>query len=209
MTPRPVRSLRLVALALAIGSLTLACSRAPKNHWWQFWRRGAPSEVVHVDDQMIPGPLDYQSGTSGHLTADELAFNPDQATVGLPEPAAIRQDVQGVLTDLVTIYFDYDSFQLTPEARDALREDARWIAAHPDLAIRIEGHCDERGTEEYNYNLGMKRAQAVREYLVTLGAQEDRLHTWSWGETRPLDPGHAESAWQRNRRVQFAVWSTD
>jgi peptidoglycan-associated lipoprotein len=202
-----------LALVLLISSLGFGCAKAPRNHWWQFWRPKR-SQVVHLDDNVVPGPPGMQPyGTtdawSGNLDPDMLAINPDEELIGLPEPEPIREPTEGLIANLATIYFDYDSFVLSAEARQALALNAEWVADHPDLTIRVEGHCDERGTEEYNYNLGQKRAQSVREYLVGRGIDESRLHTWSWGELRPLVPGNDEMAWSQNRRVQFAVWSVD
>jgi len=205
-------------LLAILAGLLAGCSRAPRDHWWQFWRRGAdPDLTVIADDTFTgaPDPLDWSGSpdsdlySSGHLTPDDFILDPDDGLISLPEPDPIRQDPEGILVDLRTIYFGYDSFDLGTEQMEDLRYNAGWITDHPELSIRIEGHCDERGTEEYNYNLGQKRAQAVREYLIRNGALEDQLHTWSWGETRPVDPGQGEAAYSRNRRVQFAVWAEE
>jgi len=201
---------RTLTLAVLASSVLAGCSRAPRNHWWQFWRRGAPSSVSDMD--IAPGapgsrPYGDLAGSSrldGSLNPDVLAFDPGQ----LGEPEAIRSSPDGLL-NLATVYFGYDSASVDSEGQRALRQNAEWIRANPGVSIRIEGHCDERGTEDYNYNLGMRRAQTVREHLTALGCDESRLHTWSWGELRPQDPGSGESAWARNRRVQFAVWTTE
>lgn len=218
MSPRSFSTLRSVLLLVILAGLLAGCSRLPREHWWQFWRRGAdPDLAVIADDSLTgpPNPLDWSSTTDsdllgmGRLSPDDYILDPNDGLIGLPEPDPIRQDPEGILVDLRTIYFGYDSFELGSEQLEDLRYNAQWITNHPDLQIRIEGHCDERGTEEYNYNLGQKRAQSVREYLVRNGALEEQLHTWSWGETRPFDPGHDEAAWGRNRRVQFAVWAEE
>jgi peptidoglycan-associated lipoprotein len=216
MSPRFHRNLRSALLLAILAGMLAGCSRMPREHWWQFWRRGAdPDLTVIADDSFTgpPDPLDW-SGTqdsdiysSGRLSPDEFILDPDDSLISLPEPDPIRQDPEGILVDLRTIYFGYDSFELGTEQMEDLRYNAGWIVDHPELQIRLEGHCDERGTEEYNYNLGQKRAQAVREYLIRNGALEEQLHTWSWGETRPIDPGQGEAAYRRNRRVQFAVWA--
>jgi peptidoglycan-associated lipoprotein len=106
-------------------------------------------------------------------------------------------------TGLQTVYFDYDSFSLRPDSKATLTENANKIKQVPDVLIQIEGHCDERGTQEYNLALGEKRALAVREFLVSLGISGDRLLTISYGKERPAVDGHDESAWKQNRRSEF------
>ncbi len=103
------------------------------------------------------------------------------------------------------IYFGFDQYALTEEARATLKKHADWLRANRGYAMRIEGHCDERGTNEYNLALGQRRADATKKYLVGLGADARRLSTVSYGEEKPLDPGHDEAAWAKNRRAQFAV----
>lgn len=106
---------------------------------------------------------------------------------------------------LVDIHFEFDQASLTGHARAALEKHALWLQNHRDLRVSVEGHCDERGTVEYNLALGEQRARAAREYLVSLGVGTERLATVSYGKERPLDAGHDEQAWARNRRAHFAV----
>lgn len=103
------------------------------------------------------------------------------------------------------IYFDFDKFNLTPDARKVLAEKASFLNAHPEIKIKIEGHCDERGTREYNLALGERRAKSAQDYLVFLGINPTRVSTISYGEERPVDPGHNEEAWTKNRRAHFVV----
>jgi peptidoglycan-associated lipoprotein len=106
---------------------------------------------------------------------------------------------------LADIQFEYDKASLTDTAKGILEKHALWLQAHRDAKVRVEGHCDERGTVEYNLALGDKRAQAAQEYLVSLGVARDRLSTVSFGKEKPLDPGHGDSAWAKNRRAHFRV----
>jgi len=106
---------------------------------------------------------------------------------------------------LRTIYFDYDKSNIRPEFQPVLEGIAQWMAQNPTRQLLIEGHCDERGTDEYNLALGERRSLAVRRYLVALGAMADQLHTISYGEEKPADPGHEESSWAKNRRSEFKV----
>jgi len=103
------------------------------------------------------------------------------------------------------IYFEFDKSRLLPESKVVLRGKAEWMKANPVALAIIEGHCDERGTNEYNIALGDRRAQSAKAYLVDLGIAAERLTCISYGEERPLDPGHDEAAWAKNRRAQFVV----
>jgi peptidoglycan-associated lipoprotein len=103
------------------------------------------------------------------------------------------------------IFFDYDRAELSREARATLEQNARWFRQFPSAGIVIEGHCDERGTEEYNLALGDRRAQATREYLVQLGVSPEQLEAISLGEERPFAPGHDEASYAQNRRAHFAL----
>jgi peptidoglycan-associated lipoprotein len=110
--------------------------------------------------------------------------------------------VKYVLKD---INFDFDKYNIRPRDAEILKENLNWFKANPGKRVRIEGHCDERGTSEYNLVLGQKRADATKNYLVNLGVDEKLLETVSYGKERPLDPGHNEEAWAKNRRAHFLV----
>lgn len=104
---------------------------------------------------------------------------------------------------LEVIYFEYNSYTLRPDAMASLKSNADKIRLVPGVIIQIEGHCDERGTQEYNLALGEKRALATREYLMNMGVSGDRMVTISYGEEDPADSGHSEAAWSKNRRSEF------
>jgi peptidoglycan-associated lipoprotein len=103
------------------------------------------------------------------------------------------------------VYFEFDKYDLKPEARETLRKHADWLLNNTEFQVISEGHCDERGTREYNLALGERRAESVRDYLINLGIDTGRLTTISYGEELPLDPTHTEEAWAKNRRVHFVV----
>jgi peptidoglycan-associated lipoprotein len=103
------------------------------------------------------------------------------------------------------ILFDFDSYSIQAQYTPKLKDIRDWLARNNNVAIIIEGHCDERGTAEYNLALGQKRAEAVKEYLVKGGIAEIRIKTISYGKEAPSDPGHAEDAWAKNRRAHFTV----
>lgn len=106
---------------------------------------------------------------------------------------------------LKDIYFEYDRYDLNADARTVLRANADWLKSNPNARVEIEGHCDERGTNEYNLALGAKRAQSTREYLTTLGVAAPRLSTISYGEEIPVCREQEESCWKQNRRARFVI----
>lgn len=108
-------------------------------------------------------------------------------------------------SEFTDIHFAFDRYDLRPDAREILDKHAKWLTAHPEFIVRIEGNCDERGTVEYNMALGQRRAAGAMKYLVDLGIGKNRISTISYGKERPLDPGHNEEAWAKNRRDHFSV----
>jgi peptidoglycan-associated lipoprotein len=106
---------------------------------------------------------------------------------------------------LKDVFFDFDKAVVRPDQQAALTENAAWLKANPGAKLLVEGHCDERGTAEYNLALGERRAKAVKDVLVTAGIPADRISTISYGEERPFVLGHDESAWKWNRRAHFVV----
>ena len=108
-------------------------------------------------------------------------------------------------TSVRDINFDFDSSIIRPDAREILKVNADFLLKNRISSIVIEGHCDERGTAEYNMALGQRRAQETKKYLVNLGIKESTITTISYGEERPLDPGNTEEAWAKNRRAHFLI----
>ena len=116
-----------------------------------------------------------------------------------------QQDLEASAGDRV--FFDFDRSDITSESQQILARQADWLRRYPNVTVTIEGHCDERGTAEYNLALGERRAVAARAYLVSLGIAADRLRTVSYGKEFPFDPGHDEAAYAKNRRAHFVVTS--
>jgi peptidoglycan-associated lipoprotein len=110
-----------------------------------------------------------------------------------------------IMAEVKTIHFDYDSAFLGPEARATLVQNAGWLKSHLDARVQAAGHCDERGTVEYNLALGQRRAQAVKDYYKALGVAEGRVATISYGKEKPLCQDSNEDCWQKNRRVETLV----
>lgn len=116
-----------------------------------------------------------------------------------------KPPVTGASSPLKDVFFEYDRYDLTSDARTVLRANADWLKGNSSARVEIEGHCDERGTNEYNLALGAKRAQAAREFLVTLGIPADRLSTISYGEEIPVCRDQSDSCWRQNRRARFVI----
>lgn len=128
-----------------------------------------------------------------------------------PPPGAVSsQPLPGTVQDFVInvgdrVYFDFDQAEIRPGARPTLEAQANWLQRYPDVRVRIEGNCDERGTREYNFALGARRADAVREFLSDHGVEPSRIATISYGKERPTDPGHDEAAWAKNRNAHTDI----
>jgi peptidoglycan-associated lipoprotein len=118
------------------------------------------------------------------------------------EPAARSEAVPGP-ERLQTVYFGFNDASLTEEAKEMLSRNAEYLRQRPGLRVQIEGHCDERGSTEYNLALGERRAYTVKTFLIKLGVEAQRLEIISYGEENPADPRHNEIAWARNRRAEF------
>ena len=145
-------------------------------------------------EETTPTTTTGEQGTTTGETGEP--GRPDRGTV---------ESTNEVIAQLKTVYFDFDKYNLRDDARRTLEQDAEILKNNPDVKVVVEGHCDERGTNEYNLALGENRANAARDYLVRLGIDAGRLSTISYGEERPVALGHDEAAWAQNRRVQFSA----
>ena len=128
-------------------------------------------------------------------------------TVSAPPPAgAPQQSIEELFSaNVKDAFFDFNKADIRADARDALSKDAEFLRSYPQVRVSIEGHCDERGSTEYNLGLGQRRAQAAKDYLVSLGIPADRMETVSWGKERPFCTEHTEECWQQNRRAHFVM----
>ena len=150
---------------------------------------------------------DPSPSSSSGLTEDEiLAIPPEVGSetdlLDIGAKSLEELNTEGHLKD---VQFDYDSADLSPPMRATIEENAAWLSRYPSVRILVEGHCDERGTVEYNLALGEERARAVRDYLRDLGVDSGRMRIISYGKEFPLDPGHNETAWRRNRRAHLEI----
>lgn len=168
----------------------------------------AKQELVKKDDQLAAAPtaaptakeIPRQQQTQQAPAAQQTAAQQAKA-----ETAKQTNGSELSQSSLERIYFAFDSNTLSAEARGILAKNADLLKKNKALSVRIEGNCDERGSDEYNLALGEKRAIAARQYLITLGTPADRLSVISYGREKPIDQGHDEAAWAKNRRDEFVV----
>jgi peptidoglycan-associated lipoprotein len=144
------------------------------------------------------------SGPGGSVTAN-ARVTVTEADVTPPPRSTVVADEAWFTTSIDDIYFDYDEYVIRDDARATLQSNARGLTERGHVNFTIEGHCDERGSEKYNLALGDRRANATKEFLVAQGIGAARIDTVSYGEERPFDPGHNETAWAKNRRAHFVL----
>ena len=151
------------------------------------------------------------SGCAKNQAAEEMSTAPTptpEVATSAPQAAPEKVSPQPVQPKAVPVVFDrvyfaYDQSTLSEQARAALSNNAVILQSAPDLRVSIEGHCDDRGSDEYNLALGERRARAVRNFMVSLGVAPERMETISYGEEMPVDRGRNETAWAKNRRAEF------
>jgi peptidoglycan-associated lipoprotein len=143
------------------------------------------------------------TGAGGSATA--TAHVDVNAPAAAPAPAANPNLSELFGQNVRDALFDLDKSDLRPDARTALTKDAEFLRSYPQVRISIEGHCDERGSTEYNLGLGQRRAEAAKNFLISLGISADRMETTSWGKERPFCTEHDETCWQQNRRAHFVL----
>ena len=180
--------IRKFLLLLFLGLFVTACTTTPEQE--------QRPEVVDKT-----GSADMKDVGSSDAEADREA----QAFGAQGDQATALQELENPesLLSVRIIYFDYDSSAVLAQFEEIIRAHAGFLQANPGVATTLEGHADERGSREYNLALGERRALAVKQQLVVLGASPDQVRTVSYGEERPADPGHDEQAWSLNRRVEF------
>lgn len=186
------RFFRMLLLVWATALLTVGCAAKPTQ----------PEEAAPSAAQ-----LDALSGGYGGLRDDEMYGLGGAGRAG--QGGSLPSDIAAALNDpnnplsRRTVYFDYDSAVIPNEYIPLLRQHASLLQRDPRVRVVLEGHTDERGSREYNLALGERRALAVRRFLLAEGVPDHKLHTLSYGEERPADPGHDERAWAQNRRVEL------
>lgn len=191
---RRSKPLALAVLAIAPVLLLGACAKKSTQ--------GNTSSTI--ESESTKEPIEPVGGTASKSENVEPIREriPDSVNIGAEGEVRGANAAAGALE---TVYFDYDSSDLGDASRAAILKNAEWIKANPKARIEIAGHCDDRGTIDYNLALGDRRAGSVRTYLVSLGIEASRLQTVSYGEERPAAPGQDDEARARNRRAEFTV----
>jgi len=178
------QSLKAGSVVLAALAFVVACSPKP-----------APAPA--------PAPTPAPVSTPTIVTVEPPAPTP-QPTPRVTDEV-MTKSLSEISSYLKPAFFDFDKADIRPDARDVLAANAAWLKKYTSVHFTIEGHCDERGTAQYNLALGDRRANAAREYLVSLGVDASRIKTVSYGKERPFATGHDEDSWQKNRRAHFVV----
>ena len=166
----------------------------------------APSAASNPTSSLPPAPA---ADSSRSAAVGEGQRNPTKEAItggsSLDELQKGKAPITPAASPLKDVFFEFDRYDLSADARAVLRANADWLKSNPAVRVEVEGHCDERGTNEYNLALGAKRAQAAREYLATLGVSSERLSTTSYGEGIPVCREANESCWNQNRRARFVI----
>lgn len=170
----------------------------------------APSTTTRPENTVpsTSGSAGAKDGGSDRQVGDGqrgAARESDTGSSSLKDLQAGKPPVTPASSPLQDALFDFDSSALRGDARETLRANANWLKSNPSVRVEIEGHCDDRGTNEYNLALGAKRAQAARDFLATLGIAAERLSTISYGEEIPVCEEQNEGCWKQNRRARFVI----
>jgi peptidoglycan-associated lipoprotein len=179
------QSLKVGSLTLAAIAFVVACTPKPKTT--------TPT-----------GPTPAPGSTPTVVTVEPPAPTP-QPTPRVDTDDIARKSLSEISSYLKPAFFDYDKADIRADARDVLAANATWLKRVSNVQFTIEGHADERGTAQYNLALGDRRANAAKDYLVSLGVDAGRIKTVSYGKERPFAAGHDEDSWQKNRRAHFVV----
>jgi len=187
-------STRLLVLFFVLTLLAAGCAKKPVVGEAEVDETATP-DVTVVSEQPVSSvdeqPVTEDTGSNG--SSSYTGFGTSGSLFG-----ADAEELQ-------RIHFDFDQYVLTDVAKRKLSKNAKLLKASPGVKVKIEGHCDERGSDEYNLALGEKRALATKSYLVSLGVSASSLSVISYGEEMPLDPSKTEEAWAKNRRAEFKI----
>ena len=186
------KSLSIIILILCFGLILMGC---PK--------KTVVKEEPSVKRAEELAPRKEKAAKEEAKKAREKEF--EKSLVAKKEPGIEGEILESKL--LKDIHFDFDKYDIRPGDAEVLKGNAALLMKRPTVKIQIEGHCDERGTIEYNLALGERRANSAKKYLISLGMPADRISTISYGKEKPLDPGHNEEAWAKNRRDHFIIFS--
>jgi peptidoglycan-associated lipoprotein len=182
-----------LAVFLVFGFSLAGCAR----------KAAEPGPGEQMTQIQAPGETPDTTGKVEEFTPTADNVSPTEEPIAMV-PESSREMAAFDVSDLVDVFFAFDKSDLTSEGREKLTRNARILKSASGVKIVVEGHCDERGTTEYNLGLGERRASVVKNYLVSLGVSASRIRTISYGEEKPFAFGHDETAWKQNRRAHFS-----
>ena len=202
MSKQAIQTARWAGILVVACVLMTGCRGGSSNKpWWDFWSK---------DNKAAPGPSEDLGALPPPPTSPEVSTEGLEIPAGPGSMDLANARPTGGATEAVsalqTVYFAYDRADIDAREQAKLESSAAWLQQNSTTQVLLEGHCDERGTREYNFALGERRAIAVREILAAKGVRPENLKVISYGKDRPVDPGHNEAAWAKNRRVQFLVY---
>jgi peptidoglycan-associated lipoprotein len=191
-------------LGLLIGALTLAgCPKRPEVMQAAPAPAGPAAATIPAPAPPAPAPKPAETPVTRPAAPAEAPVQPPPPPAPAPAPApAAATPAPAPLKD---VFFNFDKYDIRDDQKAALKDNVGWLKVNTRAKILVEGHCDERGTAEYNLALGERRAKAVKDYLIAAGIAADRISTISYGKERPFVLGHDESAWKWNRRGHFVL----
>ena len=196
----------LLAATAALSWMALGCSSTSRNPATGSDPVAARTPEPAPAEPRAPDPEPEPASPRGLTTDEILALPPElEAGTDLLDIGARSLEELNAEGHLEDVHFEYDSAVLSDATRATLQDNADWLSRYPSVRILVEGHCDERGTVEYNLALGEERARVVRDYLRELGVGSGRMRIISYGKEFPLDPGRNEAAWRRNRRAHLEI----
>ncbi|MCX7014567.1 MAG: peptidoglycan-associated lipoprotein Pal [Candidatus Sumerlaeota bacterium] len=206
MSKQAIQTARLAGMLMLVCVVTAGCRGSSSGKpWWDFWSKetkAAPGPEQNLEPLPPPPMTGGPEVTPEGLQMPEV---PGEGNMNLANARPTGGATEAV-SALQTVYFAYDRADIDSREQAKLESSAAWLQENPTTQVLLEGHCDERGTREYNFALGERRAIAVREFLAAKGVRPENLKVISYGKDRPIDPGHNEAAWAKNRRVQFLVY---
>ncbi len=205
------KSFIVFGLVLCLGLLVTGCAK--KKVMLNRDRSSASEEASRLEAERAAREAKEAQELRERELARMKAEEAKKAGGGEFEKSLIAKKERGIEGEvfetklLKDVHFDFDKYDFRGDDEDILKGNAAWLKKNPGTKVQIEGHCDERGTSDYNLALGERRANHVKQFLISLGIASDRISIISYGEEKPLDPGHTEEAWSKNRRAHFVVLS--
>ncbi|OGP63846.1 MAG: peptidoglycan-associated lipoprotein [Deltaproteobacteria bacterium RBG_13_53_10] len=207
------KSLCILVLMLCLGLIVAGC---PKKTVMKDEPSVTKEEAARIEAQKALERAEAEKAAKEAREKESAGLKEEEARKALQKEfeksltARKQPGIEGEIFEsamLKDVYFDYDRYEIRPQDAEILKDNADLLKRFPKVKVQIEGHCDERGTIEYNLALGERRAGSARDYLLSLGISPDRVSIISYGEERQVDPGHDEEAWSKNRRAHTIIVS--